>query len=70
VSDILAKLDMLLNFPEAGARRDHIRTGLRIVISRNYIVYYTATQAEIIAIRILHGSRDVEAIAERGGLDP
>ena len=70
VSSILSRLGTLRNFPRSGARRDHIRPGRRIVVSQNYVVYYRATETEIIALRVLHGSRDVEAIAARGGLDP
>jgi plasmid stabilization system protein ParE len=43
---------------------------LRIVVRQNYVVYYKATETEIIAIRVLHGSRDVEAIVGGGGFDP
>jgi toxin ParE1/3/4 len=70
VSGILRRLDELRDFPESGARRDHIGPGLRIVVRQNYVVYYKATETEIIAIRVLHGSRDVEAIVGRGGFDP
>ncbi|MBN9559577.1 MAG: type II toxin-antitoxin system RelE/ParE family toxin [Alphaproteobacteria bacterium] len=70
VSGILARLNELRDFPETGARRDHIAPGLRIVIRQNYVAYYKATETEIVAVRVLHGSRDVGAIAGRGGFGP
>ena len=70
VSDIAARIEAIRDFPDAGAPRDHIRPGLRAVIKHNYIAYYRATGDEIIVIRVLHGSRDVEAIATGGDFDP
>lgn len=34
-----------------------------------YAIYYVASATELAVIRVLHGARDVEALAERGGFD-
>ena len=67
VGDILARLADAATFPEAGAPRDHIHPGLRMVMSHRYSAYYLITPTDIAVVRILHGARDVEAIADEGG---
>jgi toxin ParE1/3/4 len=52
----------LLEHPELGPRRDHLAVGLRVLIHRDYAVYYKATQAEIIIVRVVHGARDANAL--------
>ena len=62
VGDILARLEKLPDFPGIGAARDYVRPGLRMITRRKYVVYYVVGDKEIAVIRVLHGSRDVEAI--------
>jgi toxin ParE1/3/4 len=62
VRDILARIEAIRRFPEAGSPRDHVRPGLRAVIEHNYVAYYTLVCGEIIVVSVLHGSRDVEAL--------
>jgi plasmid stabilization system protein ParE len=31
------------------------------------VVYYRADEREVIVVRVLHGARDIAALAERGG---
>ena len=69
VSSILSRLDEISDFPDAGAPRDHVRPGLRVVIRENYVAYYRVAPGDIVVIRVLHGSRDVEATVAEGGLD-
>ena len=40
---------------------------MRVVFHGSYAIYYRPLPDAIVIIRILHGKRDVEAIAERGG---
>ena len=56
------KFTPLLSHPEIGAKRDHLVPGLRAHFFRDYVIYYTITDTEIIIMRVLHGSRDVERI--------
>ena len=34
-----------------------------------YAIYYMVTERELIVVRVLHGARDIVAIANEGGLD-
>jgi plasmid stabilization system protein ParE len=36
----------LLEHPELGPRRDHLAKGLRVLVHRDYAIYYKATEAE------------------------
>ena len=38
-----------------------------MIFHDSYAIYYLARPKEIVIVRVLHGSRDVEAIAEGGG---
>jgi len=33
-----------------------------------YAIYYVAQPDAVVIVRVLHGARDITAIAERGGL--
>jgi len=59
----------LQHFPLSGPARDTLAPGLRVLIHRQYGIYYLPTAKEIIIVRVLHGARDAAAIAEQGGLD-
>jgi toxin ParE1/3/4 len=60
-------LDRVLFFPEAGASRDAFAPHLRATFHGSYVIYYRATEDELVVIRVLHGMRDQAAIADRGG---
>ncbi|MFB2921011.1 MULTISPECIES: type II toxin-antitoxin system RelE/ParE family toxin [Aerosakkonema] len=60
------KLQTLALNPGMGRRREELLTGLRSFPSDNYIVFYRKIEDGIDVIRILHGSRDFEAIFRQG----
>jgi toxin ParE1/3/4 len=66
---IFDRLEQVRQFPESGALRHHIRPGLRMVAKYPYVAYYLATQTEIIVVRVLHSSRDIDAISAEEGFD-
>jgi toxin ParE1/3/4 len=41
--------------------------GLRVTFHRTYAIYYRPDPEEVVIVRVLHGARDVTAIADRGG---
>lgn len=49
--------------------RDTLSPGLRVTFAGNYAVYCRHDERELILIRVLHGSRDVLAIANQGGFE-
>jgi toxin ParE1/3/4 len=55
-------------FPQAGSPRDILAPGLRAAIQGRYMIYYKGDESEVIVVRVLHGARDVAALAGKGGL--
>jgi toxin ParE1/3/4 len=56
-----------LLFPFSGAERSQLAPDLRVTFHDNYAIYYLPHPKEIVIVRVLHGSRDAEAIVEGGG---
>ena len=65
MSDIAAGIGEIRDFPQAGARRDHILPGVRGALKHDCVAYCQLTAKGIVVLGILHGSRDVEATARR-----
>ena len=42
---------------------------MRVNFHGQYAIYYRPGKDKIIVVRVLHGARDVAALAERGGFD-
>ena len=57
----------MLSFPDSGSPRDGLAPGLRATFYGSYVIYYRTGGAELIVIRVLHGARDREAIADHDG---
>jgi toxin ParE1/3/4 len=49
-------------FPLIGRSRDELKKGLRSFVVRKYVVFYTIWQEIPVIIRVVHGSRDLEAL--------
>lgn len=58
----------LCRFPRSGPARDRLAPGLRVTFEGRYAIYYTHDERNLVIVRMLHGARDVAALAERGGL--
>jgi plasmid stabilization system protein ParE len=54
-----------LQFPFSGAIRLQLVSDLRMIFYKKYAIYYLPRPNEI--VRVLHGARDIEAIAENEG---
>jgi toxin ParE1/3/4 len=52
----------LTDFPQMGTRRDELKAGLRSQPVGNYLIFYFPLEDGIDIVRVLHGSRDVDAI--------
>ena len=63
---IKAACEPLRLFPLAGPRRESLAPGLRVTFHSPYVIYYTPQPDAVVVIRVLHGARDVAALAERG----
>lgn len=66
---IETKLTKMCSASGTGARRDTLAPGLRVTFHGAYALYYVATASELVVVRVLHGARDVKALAERGAFD-
>jgi toxin ParE1/3/4 len=62
VSAIEGKFTALLEFPGIGSTRDQLAPGLRALPYKTYVIYYTATDADVTIVRVVHGARDVRAL--------
>lgn len=60
--DIATRFETLLDFPEAGIKRDELKKGLRSFPVGNYLVFYFITADGIKIVRVLHGRRDIESL--------
>jgi toxin ParE1/3/4 len=69
VNAIVSTFEPLRHFPLAGPARDHLAPGLRVTFHRPYAVYYKPFSDALVIVRIIHGARDIAAIAERGGFE-
>jgi toxin ParE1/3/4 len=58
-------IQVLANQPGAGRRRDELASGILSFPIGRYIVFYRSKGNTIEIVRVLHGSRDIQAIFER-----
>ena len=54
-------------FPLSAPPRERLGIGLRVTFYGSYAIYYQPLPEAIMIVRVLHGKRDVAAIAEQGG---
>jgi toxin ParE1/3/4 len=59
---ITGRFAMLATHPRAGRRRDDLRPGLRGFPAGAYIVLYRVEDGDVVIVRVLRGSRDLEGI--------
>ena len=55
------------HFPLALPAREQFGPGLRVTFHSPYAIYYRPLADAVVIIRVLHGARDVAAIAKQGG---
>jgi toxin ParE1/3/4 len=70
VAKLYALCERLLAFPLANAERPQLAPGLRVAFQSPYALYYVADAQSVTIIRVLHGARDLGAIADQGGFNP
>ena len=57
----------LRHFPLAGPARDQLAAGLRVIFHSSYDIYYMLMPDTLMIVRVIHGARDIAALAERRG---
>jgi toxin ParE1/3/4 len=53
--------------PFLGPARDMLASGLRVAFHKTYAIDYKPLPDALVIVRVLHGARDVAAVAEHGG---
>jgi toxin ParE1/3/4 len=66
IDRIMLACEPLYHFPLAAPLRDHLATGLRAGFVGSYAIYYLHDERHLTIVRVLHGARDVAALAENG----
>ena len=64
---IEAHFEPLRHFPLSGPTRDQLAPGLRVTFHSPYAIYYLPRPDALVIVRVIHGARDMAALAERGG---
>ena len=62
IESITERFAMLATHPRAGRRRDDLRPGLRGFPVGAYIVLYRVEEGDVVIVRVLRGSRDLDGI--------
>jgi toxin ParE1/3/4 len=66
VAEIQAAFEPVRYFPLAAPAREQLAPQLRVTFHGAYAIYYRPSGDAIVIIRVLHGARDVAAIADGG----
>jgi len=56
----------LRHFPLSGPAREQLAPGLRVTFRSPYAIYYMPGPEAVVIVRVVHGARDLPALAERG----
>ena len=53
------KCDKLAEFPQIGAPKDELLSGMRSLVHGNYLIFYKIQADCIVILRVLHGAQDL-----------
>lgn len=62
IHSIAERFDLLEAHPLAGRARDDLRPGIRGFPVGEYVVLYRVERADVVIVRVVRGSRDLEAL--------
>ncbi|SRR6266849_1903452 len=62
IQSIAERFDLLDAYPRAGRARDDLRPGIRGFPVGDYVVLYRIERADVVIVRVVRGSRDLEAL--------
>ena len=63
IRSLQSALTRLEDFPLSGPPRDHLAVGLRALVHGSYAAYYQFSGQEVVIVRVVHGARDLDALA-------
>jgi toxin ParE1/3/4 len=64
IKEIVKKFSTLRDHPHIGRQRDELLVNLRSFVVRNYIIFYQPVDDGIEVLRVIHSSRDIDALFE------
>ncbi len=67
IQSLQSALARLQDFPLSAPSRDHLADGLRALVHGAYAAYYQFSGKEVIVVRVVHGARDLDALAASDG---
>ena len=62
IGDLYRVFDLLSGNPSLGRQRPELAADIRSFASGAHVIFYMTWQNETAIVRVLHGSRDIEAI--------
>jgi toxin ParE1/3/4 len=62
VDSLYERFVLLARYPHAGRQRDDLWPGLRMFPVGDYLVLYRIDGKDVVIDRVVHGSRDLEAL--------
>jgi len=62
LDELIGRFELLGKQPTLGAPRNDLLEGLRHTVVRKYVIYYRPFEKGIEILRVVHGSRDIDAI--------
>jgi toxin ParE1/3/4 len=67
IDSITDRFSLLARYPNLGRARDEdLREGLRSFPAGEYIIIYRIQDGDVVILRVLHASRDIEALLGLG----
>jgi toxin ParE1/3/4 len=61
IAGIDAKIRSIATLGLTGSPRDDMRSDLRAIVFRNYLIYFRVTPSHLLIVRILHGRQDLSS---------
>jgi len=61
-ADLESTCRILASQPKSGRPRDDLSHGLRSKVVGQHVVFFQATDDELLVVRIIHGSRDIDRV--------
>lgn len=61
IDGIDAKIISIATLGLSGSPRDDMGSDLRVIVFRNYLIYFRVTPSYLLIIRILHGRQDISS---------
>ena len=62
LDELIDRFELIGSQPAIGAPRDDLLEGMRHTVVGRYVIYYRSAKKGIDILRVIHGSRDIDAI--------